>query len=112
MPVRSFYCLIHRREWNQPFGPRFPLSPPREEGFRDFAESLIDNIDEVFFWRDADTVKPHFVSHAYERIWGPIDYTGCRTIADTILRTRKARMENRLRQTQGQGPALPVKARA
>src|SRR6266700_2495547 len=48
--------------------PRLP--PPREDGFRDFAESLIDNIDEVFFWRDSDSAKPYFVSHAYERIWG------------------------------------------
>jgi PAS domain S-box-containing protein len=38
--------------------------------FRDFAESIVQHIDEVFFWRDPDNLKPYFVSHAYERIWG------------------------------------------
>jgi two-component system sensor histidine kinase/response regulator len=41
-----------------------------EMGFRDFAESIVQHIDEVFFWRDADRPIPYFVSHAYERIWG------------------------------------------
>ncbi|MEI9812304.1 MAG: PAS domain-containing protein [Acidobacteriota bacterium] len=41
-----------------------------EEGFREFAESLVQNIDEVFFWRDADSVVPYFVSYAFERIFG------------------------------------------
>ena len=31
----------------------------------------------------------------------PVDYTGCRTIADRILRARKASMEYQLRQGQG-----------
>ena len=31
----------------------------------------------------------------------PVDYTGCRTIADAILRTREARMGYQLRQSQG-----------
>ncbi|MBZ5632966.1 MAG: response regulator [Acidobacteriia bacterium] len=38
--------------------------------FRHFAESIVQHIDEVFFWRDPDNLKPYFVSHAYERIWG------------------------------------------
>ena len=50
--------------------PSEPALPQTEEGFRDFAESLIQNIDEVFFWRDPDTLKPYFVSQTYERIWG------------------------------------------
>jgi two-component system NtrC family sensor kinase len=41
-----------------------------EEGFRDFAESLVQQIDEVFFWRDPNVIRPYFVSNAYERIWG------------------------------------------
>ena len=41
-----------------------------DEGFRDFAESLVQHMDEVFFWRHPDSLKPYFVSHAYERIWG------------------------------------------
>jgi PAS domain S-box-containing protein len=48
-------------------------STPRrvlEEGFRDFAESIVQHIDEVFFWRDPDNLRPYFVSNAYERIWG------------------------------------------
>jgi PAS domain S-box-containing protein len=43
---------------------------PRDDGFRDFAESIVQHIDEVFFWRNPDSLKPYFVSHAYERIWG------------------------------------------
>ena len=43
---------------------------PHEEGFREFAESIVQHIDEVFFWRDPAKLKPYFVSHAYERIWG------------------------------------------
>ena len=42
----------------------------REDGFREFAESIVQHIDEVFFWRDPSSLKPYFVSHAYERIWG------------------------------------------
>jgi len=41
-----------------------------EGGFRDFAESLVQHIDEVFFWRDRDCLRPYYVSQAYERIWG------------------------------------------
>jgi two-component system sensor histidine kinase/response regulator len=41
-----------------------------DEGFRDFAESIVQQIDEAFFWRDPDSLRPYFVSHAYERIWG------------------------------------------
>src|SRR5581483_2905625 len=46
--------------------------PPgcREDGFRDFAESMLQSIDEVFFWCDAGSLKPYYVSPAYERIWG------------------------------------------
>jgi PAS domain S-box-containing protein len=40
-----------------------------EEGFREFAESLVQNIDEVFFWRDGVTLTPYFVSHSFERIF-------------------------------------------
>jgi PAS domain S-box-containing protein len=43
---------------------------PADDGFREFAESIVQHIDEVFFWRDPHTLKPYFVSHAYERIWG------------------------------------------
>jgi two-component system NtrC family sensor kinase len=42
----------------------------QEEGFRDFAESLVQHIDEVFFWQDPDKIKPYFVSNAFEKIWG------------------------------------------
>lgn len=42
----------------------------QEEGFRDFAESIVRHIDEVFFWRDPDSINPYYVSNAYERIWG------------------------------------------
>jgi two-component system, sensor histidine kinase and response regulator len=42
----------------------------REGGFKDFAESLVQHIDEVFFWRDPDCLRPYYVSLAYERIWG------------------------------------------
>ena len=45
-------------------------SLPQDDGFREFAESIVQHIDEVFFWRDPGTLKPYFVSHAYERIWG------------------------------------------
>ncbi|HEY2844581.1 MAG TPA: response regulator [Bryobacteraceae bacterium] len=41
-----------------------------EAGFRDFAESLVQHIDEVFFWRNPDCLQPYYVSQAYERIWG------------------------------------------
>jgi len=41
-----------------------------EGGFRDFAESLVQHIDEVFFWRDRGCLRPYYVSQAYERIWG------------------------------------------
>ena len=41
-----------------------------DQGFRDFAESIVQDIDEVFFWRNPDSLTPYFVSHAYERIWG------------------------------------------
>ena len=41
-----------------------------EGGFRDFAESLVQHIDEVFFWRDPGCLRPYYVSLAYERIWG------------------------------------------
>src|SRR6185295_9919704 len=41
-----------------------------EGGFKDFAESLVQHIDEVFFWRDRDCPRPYYVSQAYERIWG------------------------------------------
>ncbi len=41
-----------------------------QDGFRLFAESLIQHIDEVFFWRDAETIAPYFVSHSFERIFG------------------------------------------
>jgi len=43
---------------------------PSDDGFREFAESIVQHIDEVFFWRDPSSLKPYFVSHAYERIWG------------------------------------------
>ena len=51
---------------------REPLPTVRyDDGeFRDFAESIVQHIDEVFFWRDPDSLKPYFVSHAFERIWG------------------------------------------
>jgi PAS domain S-box-containing protein len=45
-------------------------APPSEGGFRDFAESLVQHIDEVFFWRDRECLRPYYVSLAYERIWG------------------------------------------
>jgi len=41
-----------------------------EDGFRDFVESIVQHVDEVFFWRNPDSLKPYLVSHAYERIWG------------------------------------------
>src|SRR4030095_12334132 len=47
-----------------------------ETGFRDFAESLVQHIDEVFFWRNPGDLIPYFVSNAYERIWG----YGCETV--------------------------------
>jgi len=46
------------------------LGVPSDDGFREFAESIVQHIDEVFFWRDPSSLKPYFVSHAYERIWG------------------------------------------
>jgi len=51
---------------------REPLPTVRyDDGeFRDFAESIVQHIDEVFFWRDPESLKPYFVSHAFERIWG------------------------------------------
>jgi two-component system, sensor histidine kinase and response regulator len=49
---------------------RIPLAVPSDDGFREFAESIVQHIDEVFFWRDPNSLKPYFVSHAYERIWG------------------------------------------
>ena len=45
-------------------------NPDCDNGFRAFSESLLENIDEVFFWCNPDSIKPYFVSHAYERIWG------------------------------------------
>jgi two-component system sensor histidine kinase/response regulator len=41
-----------------------------DEGFRDFAESIVQHVDEVFFWCDPDRLTPYFVSHSFERIWG------------------------------------------
>src|SRR5512140_2779714 len=41
-----------------------------DDVFREFAESIVQHIDEAFFWRDPDSLTPYFVSHAYERIWG------------------------------------------
>ena len=49
--------------------PGEPLGP-QDDGFREFAESIVQHIDEVFFWRDPESLRPYFVSHAYERIWG------------------------------------------
>jgi len=40
------------------------------DGFRDCAESLVQHIDEVFFWRNPGDLTPYFVSSAYEKIWG------------------------------------------
>ena len=51
-------------------GSRGDLAVPQDDAFREFAESIVQHIDEVFFWRDPDNLKPYFVSHAYERIWG------------------------------------------
>ncbi len=42
---------------------------PQDEGFRDFAESLIRYIDEVFFWCNPGEIVPYYVSDAFERIW-------------------------------------------
>ncbi|MEP6961378.1 MAG: ABC transporter permease, partial [Acidobacteriota bacterium] len=53
-----------------PFPASDQIAPRVDEGFREFAESLVQNIDEVFFWREADNLTPHFVSHAFERIFG------------------------------------------
>ena len=49
---------------------RIQLPVPSDDGFREFAESIVQHIDEVFFWRDPSSLKPYFVSHAFERIWG------------------------------------------
>jgi two-component system, sensor histidine kinase and response regulator len=43
---------------------------PQNDEFREFAENIVQHVDEVFFWRDPDSLRPYFVSHAYERIWG------------------------------------------
>ena len=49
---------------------KLPRPVSHDDGFREFAESIVQHIDEVFFWRDPHSLKPYFVSHAYERIWG------------------------------------------
>ncbi len=49
--------------------PRHRRDSECDDGFREFSESLVENIDEVFFWCNPDSIKPYFVSHAYERIW-------------------------------------------
>ena len=54
----------------KPPGSQREPAVPQDDGFREFAESIVQHIDEVFFWRDPDSLKPYFVSHAYERIWG------------------------------------------
>jgi PAS domain S-box-containing protein len=51
-------------------GSQWEPEVPHDDGFREFAESIVQHIDEVFFWRDPESLKPYFVSHAYERIWG------------------------------------------
>jgi len=50
-------------------GPDF-ANHQNDEGFRDFAESIVKTVDEVFFWRNPESLKPRFISQAYERIWG------------------------------------------
>jgi PAS domain S-box-containing protein len=51
-------------------GNRTDPAVPDGAGFREFAESIVQHIDEVFFWSNPGSVKPYFVSHAYEEIWG------------------------------------------
>jgi PAS domain S-box-containing protein len=55
------------------------LGSSLEVSYRDFAESIVQNTDEVFFWWDADRSIPSFVSHAYERVWG----RPCASVYDT-----------------------------
>lgn len=46
------------------------LGGSMEDGFRDFLEAVFQQIDEVFFFTDAGSPRPYYVSHAFERIWG------------------------------------------
>lgn len=41
-----------------------------DEGFREFTETILQHIEEVFFWTEPGAVAPIFVSRSYERIWG------------------------------------------
>src|ERR1041384_186770 len=63
-------ALANRILANQEPGVPAPANGNDHEGFRDFAESLVQHIDEVFFWRDPECLRPYYVSLAYERIWG------------------------------------------
>jgi sigma-B regulation protein RsbU (phosphoserine phosphatase) len=37
---------------------------------REFTESILRHIDEVFFWTDPGSSRPLFMSQSYERLWG------------------------------------------
>jgi PAS domain S-box-containing protein len=47
-----------------------PTRESHDEGFKDFVESILQHIDEAFFWCDPNTVIPYYVTNAFERIWG------------------------------------------
>src|ERR1051326_3382721 len=69
-PYPSEFALELQRLSDEGNGRKPASREEIDDGFRDFSESLIENIDEVFFWSNPGSLKPYFVSHAYERIFG------------------------------------------
>ena len=58
---------------------------------------VVQHIDEVFFWRDPDCLRPYYVSLAYERIWGqPCESAYC----DPSSSIKSIHPEDRERLTQ------------
>ena len=46
------------------------IGPIHSYDFREFSESLVQNIDEICFCRDVRSLVPYFVSPSFERIFG------------------------------------------
>jgi sigma-B regulation protein RsbU (phosphoserine phosphatase) len=63
LPERNWPVLPERQ-------PQWSEVRKDAEAFREFTESILQHIDEVFFWSDPGSLRPLFVSQSYERIWG------------------------------------------
>jgi PAS domain S-box-containing protein len=95
-------------ELSRPGFPQQQLPDPEVrndgEALRDFTESILRHIDEVFFWSDPGSSRPLFISQSYERIWGyPCDsvYGKQCSWLDSIHPEDKERAERALMQPAG-----------